>query len=103
MSASPVGDEAGKLLAALQQWLGGYAKSVPIATGSPECCVCPLCQLISLARAARPEVFEHLSGAATEAFAAFRAFLDVPEAGTSQPGPHGSGNDGGVERIDVED
>lgn len=113
MSGSPVADEAGKLLAALQQWLGTNAKVAAMATGSAECCVCPLCQLIGFARTARPEMFEHVAGVASDGVAALKALF---EASFEKPGESdgesdlGSGTDesrgqpfSGVERIDVED
>jgi hypothetical protein len=111
MSGSPVGEEAGKLFAAFQHWLGANGGSVPIATGSPECCICPLCQLIVLVRTARPEMVEHLTGMATEALTALRAAFDASFEKTAEPEPEKSSRPagqrhakrGGVERIDVED
>jgi hypothetical protein len=116
MSGSPIGDEAGKLWEALQQWLAGSDSAdqgaTPLANGSPECCVCPVCQVISLARHTRPEVVEHVANIAAEAYASFRTFLET--AGTDESAAAGQqdetqrraapeGRRGGVERIDVED
>jgi hypothetical protein len=84
-----VGEEAAKLLAALQGWTrehlgddpadhgahagpaaqggtpggGGFASGY-IADGSAACRVCPVCQLIALARGVNPESLEQLSRAA---------------------------------------
>jgi len=79
--AGPLGEEATRLLGAAQDWLHrvvldpGTAK---VATGSPECCWCPLCQLIAAARGSRPELTERLSealGALTELQAALAGLL----------------------------
>lgn len=107
MSSSPIGDEAGRLWEALHQRFAGRAGG-SLANGSPECCVCPVCQLISAARQARPEVVEHLAGAAAEAFSAFRALVDAAGAPAAGEAPAGSAsgqrrNGRGVERIDLDE
>jgi hypothetical protein len=62
----PLGEEATRLLGAAQQWLHRVVldpATAKVATGSPECCWCPLCQLIAAARGDRPELAERLSEA----------------------------------------
>jgi hypothetical protein len=68
-----VGDEAAKLLAAVQGWarehVGDQARhdglgSAYISDGSAACRVCPLCQLIALVRGVNPEALEQLGHAA---------------------------------------
>lgn len=104
-----LGEEAAKLLLALQEWtLGGSvdAASSPtggllsdlnehIATGSADCRYCPLCQLIAAVRATSPEVKNHLSVAASSMLQAAAVVL--------MPKSHGHRNDSGsVERIDLD-
>jgi len=101
MTPSPLEEEAGKLLAAVQHWLANNARNVHIATGSPDCCVCPLCQLIAVGRSSGPELLEHLTSAAGQAFAAFRSFAD---ASTTQPDTEATEpRSSGVQRIDVDE
>ncbi|TNC36077.1 hypothetical protein [Mumia zhuanghuii] len=69
----------------------------------PEVCDhCPLCQLLSLVRDARPEVAEHLTAALTSLTLAARG---VVESWASPRAGEGGGQraDGPVENIDVED
>lgn len=97
MSASPVAEEAGKLAEALVEWvrerggaIGGQAGGHPGGQagghvgghigGSAECKVCPVCQLIALARSASPEIFEHLAAAATSLLAAAGALASQQQA-----------------------
>ena len=99
-----VGEEAAKLLAALQGWArehlgepprdpgsptdpsdasgpagtpggGGFA-SAYIADGSAACRVCPVCQLITLARGVNPESLEQLSRAAGTMLHALAELVD---------------------------
>jgi hypothetical protein len=49
----PLGEEAMRLIAAAQQWLHRGVtdpSTARIATGTPECAWCPICQLIALVR-----------------------------------------------------
>jgi len=97
VSASPVAEEAGKLAEALVEWvrercgaIGGQAGGHPGGQagghvgghigGSAECTVCPVCQLIALARSASPEIFEHLAAAATSLLAAAGALASQQQA-----------------------
>lgn len=73
----PVGsaaDEAARLFTAAEQWVRAKAAAPleGIATGAPECTVCPLCQGISAVRNVKPETIEHLLDAAASFVAALR-------------------------------
>ena len=72
-------DEAARLFAAVQDWLrtraAGLADAEHLATGSPECTVCPLCQAVSALRQVKPETVEHLLDAAASVVAALRTTL----------------------------
>lgn len=96
--------EAVKLLAAAEQWArrhaGGQAvgrllDAEHLATGSPECSVCPVCQAVGALRHVRPETVSHLFEAGASLAAAVRSAL-VPE---SDPAPSG----GHVQRINLDE
>jgi hypothetical protein len=84
-----VGEEAVKLLKALQDWAqesgedaaAAGAASVfkdineHIATGDQECRYCPVCQVISAVRDVSPEVKQHLSVAASSLLQAAAAAM----------------------------
>ena len=87
-------EEAARLFDALQGWAGrsssseGVAQGLGqlaagltdrIATGSTECQLCPLCQLIGLLKTSAPEVYEHLGQASTSLMAALRAAINAHE------------------------
>jgi hypothetical protein len=100
VSADRVGsisEEASKLFEAVGAWARGAGETVDehLATGSAECTICPLCQLISAVRGTRPDVVEHLADAAGSLVAALRAMVDAHEHAwsgrTAAP----------VERIDI--
>jgi len=90
----PLGEEAAKLVEALTEWARGQGEDMPIANGSAECRLCPVCQLLSLMRQARPETFAHLMDATAALAAAARTVVESHQ--------HGAGNSG-VERIDLDD
>lgn len=92
----PLGVEAARLVEALAQWARTGITDLPLATDSAECRVCPLCQLLSVARQTRPETFAHLSDAASSFVAALRTVVDTHAA-------HQGADRGGVERIDLDD
>jgi hypothetical protein len=112
-----VGEEAVKLLQALQDWakesgsdyadatagaVSGAASTLRdlnehIATGSEDCKYCPVCQVISLMRSTSPEVRTHLSSAASSLLQAAAGVL-----ATSVP-DQDSRRDGAVEKIDLDD
>lgn len=113
-----VGEEAVKLLGALQEWArekghesadaaSGAATGAAsafstinehIATGGKECTFCPVCQLISAAREISPEVKQHLSSAASSLLQALSSALATPP-GSQKP----QRSDGPVEKIDLSD
>ena len=92
-SPPPVGsaaEEAARLFAAAEEWVrtraGGHLDG--LATGSPECTVCPVCQGISALRHVRPETVEHLLDAAASFVAALRSTVSghaPPPDGTRRP------------------
>lgn len=90
-------EEAVKLLGAAEQWAraraGRLLDDEHLATGSPECTTCPLCQAVGTLRHVRPETVEHLLDAAASLVAALQAAV-VPPDPAPRRGP-------GVERIDV--
>ena len=89
-------EEASRLFEAVQEWARRSAQaSAHVATGSPECQLCPVCQLISLLRDVRPEVATHLADAASSLAAALRAAIVAHEHEWS------TRRSGGVETIDI--
>jgi hypothetical protein len=83
-----IGDEAAKLVDALQDWARrnfGDPATSHIATGAPECTWCPICQLIAILRGDRPEISEKVSEAGASLVAALRAVLDAAAAGPPRP------------------
>jgi hypothetical protein len=92
--------EATHLFEAVQEWAkrtAGAGENVGehIATGSPECQLCPVCQLIRMLGSGRPEIVQHLADAAGSVLAAVRAAMDAHEREWS------SRKSSGVERIDI--
>ncbi len=86
-------EEAGKLLAALQEWARTRFDSEHLSTGASECQICPVCQAVAALRQVRPETVEHLLDAAASFVAALKS--SVPS--------HPTHPDGGsrVQHIDV--
>ena len=117
-SVGSVGEEAIKLLNALQGWAresgSDYANAAAgvaseaassfhslnehIATGGEDCRYCPICQVISTVRETSPEVKEHLSTAATSFMHAVAGVM-----ATQMPGEAKGQRDSGVEKIDLTD
>ena len=111
-----VGEEAAKLLSAVQDWAkengeeyaGAAADAAAgastvwgslnehIATGGESCTYCPLCRMISAFRATSPEVKAHLASSVTSLAQAVVAALE------SDAGKEGK-RDAGVEKIDLSD
>lgn len=96
----PVGsaaDEAARLLAAAEHWARERAAPLlddeHLATGSPECLVCPLCQAVGALRHVHPDAVAHLLDAASSLVAALRAAVPAPPA---TPAPT-------VQRIDLDE
>ena len=110
-----VGEEAAKLLQALQGWAKesgpeyvGVATAAAdkletinehIASGGSDCQYCPLCQAISLVRSTSPEVKAHLADAASSLLQAAAGALatHVSEPRTERPA------EPPVEKIDLSD
>lgn len=112
-----VGEEAAKLLGALQELAresggeyagaaaaaaGGAASSLGslnehLATGGADCRYCPLCQVISVVRQTSPEVRQHLSTAASSLLQAAAGVL-----ATQVPDQSGQDRGSGVEKIDLD-
>jgi hypothetical protein len=106
VSASGVGnaaEEATRLFEAVQDWArrsataGSASASLGdhLATGAPECELCPICQLIAVLRTSRPELVAHLADAAGSLLAALRTAIDAHEREWS------ARKTTGVERIDI--
>lgn len=104
--AGGLGEEAVKLLGAVEEWLrgatsglgGGGGPSGPGADGEasgspfdafaeqlgerhvgPECLICPICQLLALVRSVRPEAFEHVVDAVGSLTLAVRSVVEEHE------------------------
>lgn len=99
-SPPPVGsaaEEAARLFAAAEDWVrtrsGLHLDG--LATGSPECSVCPVCQGISALRQVKPETVEHLLDAAASFVAALRTTV------SGHPPPSDSGRRPDVQHIDI--
>ncbi|MGA3563967.1 hypothetical protein [Melissospora conviva] len=69
----------------------------PVATGSPECCVCPVCRAITAVRDPNPEFAERLATGAGDLAAGvaslLRAFSGGPGRDTGEPDSTASGRD----------
>ena len=109
-------EEATKLIGALNGWAreqgGGLGESVAglsehaaaaahdlsshLATGSPECTVCPVCRTVHAVRQLSPEVKAHLTSAAASLVHAAAGIM-----ATAAQTP--SSNRGGVEHINLDD
>ncbi len=112
-----VGEEAAKLLGALQDWAretghqqagaaGAAASGLVaglqnlnehLATGGEDCRYCPVCQAIALVRSTSPEVRTHLASAASSLFQAAASALATQVPTTS------SRAETGVQKIDLDD
>lgn len=91
-----LGEEAAKLLGAVEQWWREHAPAGTPHQG-PECLVCPVCQLLAVLRTAQPEVFEHLTDAAGALLLAVKAGVEAQERQWAR----GRSAKVAVERIDV--
>lgn len=65
-----------------------------LATGSPECTVCPVCQMIHVVRSTSPEVKAHLMVAAN-------ALIQAASSALATQSPQGETSP--VEKIDLDD
>ena len=118
-SVGSVGEEAIKLLSALQGWAresgSDYANAASdvaseaassfhslnehIATGGKDCKYCPVCQVISTVRETSPEVKQHLSSAATSFMHAAAGIMATHVSDRARK----AGTDADVEHIDLSD
>lgn len=116
-SVGSVGEEAVKLLSALQGWAresgSDYANAAAdvaseasssfhslnehIATGGQDCKYCPICQLISTVRETTPEVKQHLSTAATSLMHAAAGIMATDVSDRARR----AGTDAAMEHIDL--
>jgi hypothetical protein len=91
-------DEAARLFAAMEDWArtraGHLFDEEHLATGSPECQFCPVCQGIGVLRHVKPEAVEHLLDAAASFVAALRVAVTTPATDGSRRTPS-------VQRIDI--
>lgn len=95
----PVGEEAAKLLEAVQGWARttfGEGANARIATGGPDCEWCPVCQLVAALRGERPELTEKIVEAGSTLMIALRALLNPPP-------PAGEAAQPRVQRIDLDE
>ena len=112
-----LGDEAAKLMTALQGWAcehgedyanaaagaaSGAASSMDsinehIATGGTDCKYCPICQVIAAVRETSPEVKQHFASAASSFVQALAGILatQMPDQNRRPR------SDTGVEKIDL--
>lgn len=87
------GEEAARLLEALGGWWSQEQRGS--ADAPTTCRNCPWCRAVAAARAVRPEVAEHLLGAAESLAAALRELsrgsgaAAAPSRPASRPGPDG--------------
>jgi hypothetical protein len=82
VSPDPVRDEAERLVAAAiaavsvaARGLSGGAGRPSFATGTPECCICPVCRVIAAMREPSPELSERLATGAGDLAAAVTSLL----------------------------
>lgn len=72
-----VGEEAARLLDAVQEWLRREPVSEHLASGAPECTWCPICQLVAVLRGDRPDVNDKVASVV----AALRGIFDATAGG----------------------
>jgi hypothetical protein len=90
--------EASRLLDSLREWLDTRGVTdIPIATGTTECKVCPICLMLTAVRERNPEVSEHLAKAGEALLSAARSLLADHEHEWV------SGRQPDVERIDIDE
>jgi len=90
----PLAEEAARLVGAAQDWLHrmvGDPETSRFATGAPECCWCPLCQLIATLRGERPDLVDRLADAQAALAGVLRALADAakPPAAAKPSAPTG--------------
>jgi hypothetical protein len=93
----PLGDEATRLIGAVQEWARQTFPAGRDGHGGPECEWCPLCQFMAVVRGERPEVTERVAEAGTAVASAFRALMEAASSGA--PGKTDTPR---VQRIDLD-
>lgn len=78
-------DEAVKLLGVAQDWVRTRLGTEHLATGSPECLACPVCQGVGALRHVKPETVEHLLDATASFVAALKAAFAPDPGGAPRP------------------
>jgi hypothetical protein len=91
-----VGEEAAKLLVALQGWTREHLADASraasdlgssyISDGSAACRVCPVCQLIAFVRGVNPESLEQMSHAAGSMLNALAGLVDAAHRSDTRRG-----------------
>jgi hypothetical protein len=94
----PLAEEAARLVEAIAQWArdatgGGAMRGFG---GSPECQLCPFCQVLALARRSQPETFGHLADASASLVAALRTVVVEHDH-------RSGGRASGVQHIDLDE
>jgi hypothetical protein len=80
-----VGEEARKLLGAVQDWARRALPAPPSGHPGPECQWCPLCQAASVLRGEHPELTERVAEAGAAVVAALRSLAEATSARGPQP------------------
>ena len=85
----PLPEELVRLIGAAQDWWHRTVDdptTARIAIGAPECCWCPLCQLIATLRGERPELLDRLAETQAALTATLRALVEAAGlGGASRP------------------
>lgn len=95
-------EEARKLLDALQDWVQRKVAEAGehVATGAPECQLCPVCLVLSRLRHLSPGAFDHFAAASANLLAGLAAFVESTGFDGTR---HGHGRSGfEAQRIDIE-
>lgn len=95
MDHDPVRGEAERLVAAAIAAVSMAAQTVPktgeqaLANGSAECCICPVCRVISSMREPSPDLAERIAGGAGDLAAGVASLLRsfTPPGAPSPPAP----------------
>ncbi len=104
MRQDPVRDEAERLVAAAVAAVSMAARAIPatgsraVATGSEECCVCPVCRVIASMRDPSPEMTERLATGAGDLATAVTGVLRLlsrggPAEPAAEEDPAGEGDE----------
>jgi hypothetical protein len=99
----PLGEEALRLVEAARDWAARTFPDAHLATGSAECCWCPLCRTVAALRGDRPEVSERLAEVMTAAAGALAAVLDAVARPAPPSDPEPAARARGVEPIPVDE